>query len=180
MLCGILVPEQISDRAVPSYLFKPMIPIQTRRNSSHPDAILVTPHPTNPKRPPTPPSHRVLCSMGSTTTPARHIHSIEIKYCEDTRPSAQLEASHQQHSKLCKQLQRAEITIHPILLGVGGTIYTVHTLDQFKQLGIDSQKSETLARKLHARSLQFAHKLTSTRRAIENNNTHHNTGALEQ
>eukprot|EP00983_Pelagomonas_calceolata_P031647 992038-Pelagomonas_calceolata.AAC.1 len=93
-----------------------MIPIQTRRSSSRPDAILVTPHPTNPNRPPTPPSHRVLRSMGRSTTPACHIHLIEIKYCEDTRPSAQLEASQQQHSKMCKQLQGAEITIHPILL----------------------------------------------------------------
>eukprot|EP00983_Pelagomonas_calceolata_P003504 114248-Pelagomonas_calceolata.AAC.1 len=94
------VPEQISNHAAPSYLFKPMIPIQTRCSSSRPDAILVTPHPTNSNRSPTPPSHRVLRSMGSNTTPARHIHLIEIKYhsdCEDTRPSAQLEASQQQH-----------------------------------------------------------------------------------
>eukprot|EP00983_Pelagomonas_calceolata_P005114 166088-Pelagomonas_calceolata.AAC.1 len=34
------VPEQTSNRAVASYLFKPTIPNQTRRNSSHPDAIL--------------------------------------------------------------------------------------------------------------------------------------------
>eukprot|EP00983_Pelagomonas_calceolata_P123431 1161003-Pelagomonas_calceolata.AAC.11 len=107
------VPEQISNHAAPSYLFKPIIPIQTRRNSSRPDAILVTPHPTNPKRPLTPPSHRVLRSMGSSTTPARHIHLIEVKYCEDTRPSAQVEASQQQHSELCKQPRGAEITNHP-------------------------------------------------------------------
>eukprot|EP00983_Pelagomonas_calceolata_P088186 1157139-Pelagomonas_calceolata.AAC.3 len=118
--------------------------------------------------------------MGSSTTPARHIHLIKIKYCEDTRPGAQLEASQQQHSKLCKQLHGAEITIHPILLGVGRTVYTAHTLEQFKKLGIDSQRSGTLARKLHAHSVQFAHKLTSTRRAIVNKNTHHNTVALEQ
>eukprot|EP00983_Pelagomonas_calceolata_P018831 592135-Pelagomonas_calceolata.AAC.1 len=61
-----------------------MIPVQTRRNSSRPDAILVTPHRTNPNRPPTPPSHRVLRSMGRSKNPARHIHLIEIKYCEDT------------------------------------------------------------------------------------------------
>eukprot|EP00983_Pelagomonas_calceolata_P013776 441275-Pelagomonas_calceolata.AAC.1 len=52
------VPEQICNHVVPSYLFKPVIPIQTRRNSSRPDTFLVTPHPTNPNRPPTPPSHR--------------------------------------------------------------------------------------------------------------------------
>eukprot|EP00983_Pelagomonas_calceolata_P128173 1161484-Pelagomonas_calceolata.AAC.5 len=50
------------------------------------------------------PPPRVLRSMVSSTTPARHIHLIEIKYCQDTRPGAQLEASQQQHSELCKQL----------------------------------------------------------------------------
>eukprot|EP00983_Pelagomonas_calceolata_P019566 616111-Pelagomonas_calceolata.AAC.1 len=34
------VPKQISNRIVPSYLFKLMIPIHTRRNSTRPDAIL--------------------------------------------------------------------------------------------------------------------------------------------
>eukprot|EP00983_Pelagomonas_calceolata_P001444 48154-Pelagomonas_calceolata.AAC.1 len=51
------VHKQASNRAVPSYLLKPMIPNQTRRNSSRPDAILVTPYPTDPYRSPTPPSH---------------------------------------------------------------------------------------------------------------------------
>eukprot|EP00983_Pelagomonas_calceolata_P100410 1158563-Pelagomonas_calceolata.AAC.5 len=85
--------------------------------------------------------------MGSSTTPARHIHLIETKYCEDTRPSVQLEASN--NTANCAN---------------------------------NSKRSETLARKLHALSVQHAHKLTSTRRAIENRNTHHNTvtGALEQ
>eukprot|EP00983_Pelagomonas_calceolata_P020023 632042-Pelagomonas_calceolata.AAC.1 len=54
------VHEQVFNRTVPSYLFKPMIPNQTRRNSSRPDATLVTPHPTNPNRPPTSPSYRLL------------------------------------------------------------------------------------------------------------------------
>eukprot|EP00983_Pelagomonas_calceolata_P060312 1146310-Pelagomonas_calceolata.AAC.6 len=44
--------------------------MSSRRNSSRPDAILVTPHPTNPNRPPTPSSHRLLRSTGSDTTPA--------------------------------------------------------------------------------------------------------------
>eukprot|EP00983_Pelagomonas_calceolata_P036072 1128245-Pelagomonas_calceolata.AAC.1 len=79
--------------------------MQTRRNSSRPDVILVTSHLTSPNRPPTPPSNRVLRSMGSSSTPARHIHLIEFKHCEDTRPGAQPEASQQQHSELCKQLQ---------------------------------------------------------------------------
>eukprot|EP00983_Pelagomonas_calceolata_P130041 1161656-Pelagomonas_calceolata.AAC.1 len=62
---------------------------------------------------------------------------IEIKNCKDTRPGAQLEASQQQHSELCKQ--GAGITLHTILLGVGGTTYTAHSLDKLKELGIDQQ-----------------------------------------
>jgi ribonuclease HI len=189
------IPEHVTNRTVPPYLFKQNIPEQARRSSSRPDAILVTPHPTNANRTTTPPSHRVLRSMTNSrevtrsTNRARqphelhiqdrHIHLIEVKYCEDTRFDAQLEASKQQHSELCKQLQGAEIIIHPILLGVGGAIYNAHTLDQFRKLGIDSQRSEALAKKLHAHSVQYAHKLTSTRRAIENKHTHHNTGTLE-
>eukprot|EP00983_Pelagomonas_calceolata_P096770 1158167-Pelagomonas_calceolata.AAC.5 len=47
-------------------------------------------------------------------------------------------------------------------------------------LGLDHQRANKLARKLHAHSVQFVHKLTSTKRATENKNTHHNTGSLEQ
>eukprot|EP00983_Pelagomonas_calceolata_P069852 1150538-Pelagomonas_calceolata.AAC.1 len=37
--------------------------------------------------------------------------------------------------------------------GVGGTCYTEHTLNQFKQLGLDHQRANKLACKLHARSV---------------------------
>eukprot|EP00983_Pelagomonas_calceolata_P121642 1160818-Pelagomonas_calceolata.AAC.1 len=126
------ITEQTSNRVIPPYLFGPSTPDQARRTFNHPDAILVTPYPANPNRPPSPSSHRVLRSnrrnevVRSTTTPARqlqglniqnrHIHLIGTNYCKDTRPGAQLEASQQQHSELCKQLQGAEITLHTILL----------------------------------------------------------------
>eukprot|EP00983_Pelagomonas_calceolata_P134056 1162021-Pelagomonas_calceolata.AAC.9 len=138
--------DQILNRTIPPYLFDPRIPDQAMRTSSRPNAILVTPCPANPNIPPTPPSHRVLRSMRrndevrSSTPPAgqphelniqnRHIHLIEIICCKDTRPVSQIEASQQQHSELCKQLQGAEITLCTIQ-GVGGTIYTAFTLDQF-------------------------------------------------
>eukprot|EP00983_Pelagomonas_calceolata_P055486 1144166-Pelagomonas_calceolata.AAC.1 len=47
-----------------------------------------------------------------------------------------------------------------------------------KKIGIDPQRSTKLARKLRAPSVQYAHKLTLTRRAIEIKNTRHNSGAL--
>eukprot|EP00983_Pelagomonas_calceolata_P061822 1146993-Pelagomonas_calceolata.AAC.5 len=67
-----------------------------------------------------------------------HIKDCTItQYCEDTRPQHQLNAAKQQHADLCKLISAKAATIHPILLGVGGTIYTEHTLKQFKQLGLD-------------------------------------------
>ncbi|KAF5829548.1 putative carboxypeptidase [Dunaliella salina] len=79
----------------------------------------------------------------------------------------------QQHSDLCKIISAKAVSIHPILLGVGGTIYTEHTMKQFKQLGLDHQRATRLAQQLHAHSVQYAHKLATTRRAIEHNNTSH-------
>eukprot|EP00983_Pelagomonas_calceolata_P074056 1152384-Pelagomonas_calceolata.AAC.3 len=107
-------------------------------------------------------------------------HRAKIKCCEETRPVFQLEASQQQHRELSKQLQSAEITLHTILLGVGGTIYTAHTPDRLIQLGIYLQRSTKLARKLHAHSVQYAHELTSTRRAVEIKSTRNKSGAMGQ
>eukprot|EP00983_Pelagomonas_calceolata_P057152 1144939-Pelagomonas_calceolata.AAC.7 len=112
------ITEQVSNHVIPPYLFDLSIPDQARRSSSRPDALLVTPCPANSNGPPTSPSHRVLHSMRrndevrSSTTPARQLHELDIqnrhfklieikyRYCEDTRPGAQLEALQQQHSEL--------------------------------------------------------------------------------
>eukprot|EP00983_Pelagomonas_calceolata_P049307 1141461-Pelagomonas_calceolata.AAC.1 len=65
---------------------------------------------------------------------------MEVKYCEDTRPKNQLVASKQQHRDLYCDLSRAsaQVTLHTILLGVGGVIYIPHTLEPFKELGLDT------------------------------------------
>ncbi len=60
----------------------------------------------------------------------REIHLVEVKYCEETRPGHQLEASRKQHDVLCKCLKDKKIIFHTILLGVGGSIYTSHTLNR--------------------------------------------------
>jgi hypothetical protein len=62
----------------------------------------------------------------------RDIHLIEIKYCEDTRPQNQLNAVKNQHKDLCNILQGASVTLHIILLGVGGTIYNTQNSEPFK------------------------------------------------
>eukprot|EP00983_Pelagomonas_calceolata_P076834 1153592-Pelagomonas_calceolata.AAC.1 len=87
----------------------------------------------------------------------------------DTRHKNQLEASKQQHLDLCRYLSRvsAQVTLHTILLGVGGVIYTPHTLEPLKELGLDSLTAIKLALKLHAHSVQYNYKLVSIRRAFE-------------
>ena len=101
----------------------------------------------------------------------RYVHLI--KYCEDTRPENQLEAAKQQHARLCELIDAKAVTLHPILLGVGGTCYIEHTLNQFKHLGLNHQRATKLARSLNAHSAIYAHKLVTTRRAIANNVTSH-------
>jgi len=50
-------------------------------------------------------------------------------------------ASKKQHEVLCKCLKAKKVILHTILLGVGGSIYTSHTLNHFKELGLDVQKA---------------------------------------
>ena len=77
-----------------------------------------------------------------------------------------MNAAKGQHKDLCYSLQRASVTLHVILLGVGGTIYKTHTLKPLKELGLDSQKVKELASKLHVHFVNFAAKLVRTRRAL--------------
>eukprot|EP00983_Pelagomonas_calceolata_P072668 1151814-Pelagomonas_calceolata.AAC.1 len=77
-----------------------------------------------------------------------------IKYCEDTRSGQQLEATQQQHADFCKLVSAKAVALHTILLGIGGTRYAEHTLDQLKQLGLHHQRVIMLARKLHAHAHQ--------------------------
>ena len=87
--------------------------------------------------------------------PRRDIHLVEIKYCEDTRPQNQLNAAKEQHKDLCNILQGASVTLHIILLGLGDTIYNIHTLKPFKELGLDSQRVKKLASKLYVLNLSI-------------------------
>jgi len=49
---------------------------------------------------------------------------------------------------------------------VGGTIYNTHTLKPFEELGLDPQRVNKFASKLHVHSVNFAAKLVHTRRAL--------------
>eukprot|EP00983_Pelagomonas_calceolata_P080392 1155124-Pelagomonas_calceolata.AAC.10 len=84
------------------------------------------------------------------------------------RPGQQFEVAQRQHAILCNLIIAEAVTLQTILLGVGGTCHRENTLNQFEQLGLDHQHAMKLARKLHAHSVEYALKLVTTRRAIEN------------
>eukprot|EP00983_Pelagomonas_calceolata_P127834 1161448-Pelagomonas_calceolata.AAC.3 len=109
------------------------------------------------------------CHPSQLPPEQRHVHLVEVKYCELIWPLNQLEPSKQQHRDLCSHLSRAsaQLTLHTILLGVGGIIYTPHTLEPLKELGLHTHTAIKLALKLHAHSVQYAYKLVSTRDALE-------------
>ena len=90
------------------------------------------------------------CAELTNFTLIRAKHTIEVKYCEDTRPGHQLEASNKQHGSLRKRLKAKKVTLHTILLGVGGSICTSNALHHLKELGLNSQKAHKTALNLHA------------------------------
>eukprot|EP00983_Pelagomonas_calceolata_P002397 80785-Pelagomonas_calceolata.AAC.2 len=78
------------------------------------------------------------------------------------RCGQQLEAAQRQHADLCKNISGKSVMPHTIFLGAGETCCTEHTLNQFKQLGLDHQRAIKLARKLRAHSVMYANKLLNT------------------
>jgi hypothetical protein len=129
---------------------------QLRETGSISAASPATSRATNPRQ------HRPK----DLSKPRRDIHLVEINCCEDTITQNQLNAAKEQHKDLCNILQGASVTLHIILLSVGGTIYNTHTLKPFKELGLDSQRVKKLASKLHVHFVHFAAKLVHTRRAL--------------
>jgi len=89
-----------------------------------------------------------------------------IKYCEDTHPEKQLQATHAQHSCLRRSIAGNHV-LHVILLGVGGVVYISHTLVPLKSLGLELQRVKKIALKLRAHSVHYTHKLVQTRRSLE-------------
>jgi len=197
---NLQIPETAESRIVPKWLFPPHFLDKDRFTSSRPDFVLVTPIAAKTQRPQTNVGGWVLRSgrgqlreTGSTsaappatsraTNPRQHrpidlsksrhdIHLVEINYCEDTKPQNQLNATKEQHKDLCNTLQGASVTLHIILLGVGGTIYNTHTLKPFKELGLYFLRVRKLASKLHVHSVNFAAKLVHTRRALSSTIIH--------
>jgi hypothetical protein len=101
------------------------------------------------------------------------IHIVEIKYCRDTDPQGQCTRAQAQHTHLTNHLKTTKpdhtIEHHTILLGVQGTIYTTHTVEPLKNMGVlDGHLQDTLL-KLHKESTTSAHTLIMLKRHLERN-----------
>jgi len=102
---NLQIPEHPNNRTLPSWLFDARLSARDRLTSSRPDAIWVTFSQTkklSPKKQITPHLHQVphprqrsrdVHRVQELNVNKREIHLVEVKYCEETQPEHQLEAS---------------------------------------------------------------------------------------
>jgi hypothetical protein len=92
----------------------------------------------------------------------RDIHLVEFKFCSDIHPQYTLEKAHNQHQPLIQCLQRSlrgispnnQVTLHVILLGVGGTIYNQYNITPLLSLGAPTHKVHQLATALPCHAIK--------------------------
>ena len=99
---------------------------------------------------------------GRRSTPAarRRVDILELKYCRDTDPSAQMARAETQHAHFVDRLlrqgyRRHNVHYHTIALGVGGTIYK-SMYPVLGALGVKKTTAYRLASKLHYLAAQYA------------------------
>ena len=105
----------------------------------------------------------------STTVPELHV--VEIKTCQDTDPSQQLEKAKQQHLHLVRLVQQRnphiQVYLHIILIGQMGSIYNEYTLQPLHQLGIKDNALRKLTKQLHLISVHSLATIVRSRRRLE-------------
>ena len=95
-------------------------------------------------------------------------HIVEFKCCRDTDPEPQRERAMQQHQELTDALrtlfggQPITVLIHPILIGVTGTIYK-EFYDTMDLLGVDKPAAKRCAAKLHRIAVSYVDKIMTTK-----------------
>ena len=122
------------------------------RQKLKPDALLVSGAPT-------------------TCRSSCQVHIVELKCCRETSPETQLQQAQAQHGQLRQLLIDAgyspdDIHIVPILIGVSGTIYHIHTLQALQKLGVARTRAKDCARKLHLQAIRCMYSIVTTRHAL--------------
>jgi hypothetical protein len=97
----------------------------------------------------------------SRLTSQAKIVLIELKYCLDRDRQPQRTAALEQHAELSRLLVQwwgCEVRTQVILLGTGGTIFTVDTEDALEDLGVTGAALTTLLNKLNRIAVEYVEK----------------------
>mgnify|MGYP006296909187 CR=1 FL=1 len=160
---GIQVPENIS-RAIPDWVF-PNGTASPARHQSRPDALFVRPIP----------GRQAHLDPTKISPQDRDIHLVEHKFCPDTNPGITLERAQTQHSHIITRLKTRslrnpnrnnKVTLHIILIGVGGTIYNDYTITPLINLGLTKERAKLLASQLRDHAIQRLSTIINTRHAL--------------
>jgi len=101
----------------------------------------------------------------------RKLLLVEVKYCAETREALkrQEDRAQTQHEELIAMLKdkckSAEVV--PILLGVGSVVFTEHTKNRLKKLGVKGQPLESLLTALSRHAAHAAHSMVVLRRSLQ-------------
>ena len=114
----------------------------------------------------------IALASTSQSQPGRisNITLVELKYCRDSDITPQLDRATCQHQALAahlSQLHQCSTQTLPILLGVSGAIYSMHTAGALQQLGVRGSLLKTTLRRLHTQAIQSLGSIVSTRRRSE-------------
>ena len=97
-----------------------------------------------------------------------NFHIVEFKCCKDTDPDEQRANAMEQHQKLVAALRRLFgaqpiiVQIHPILIGVTGTIYN-DFYDTMDLLGVSKPAAKRCAASLHRIAVSYVDKIMTTK-----------------
>jgi hypothetical protein len=110
----------------------------------------------------------VLRVPGSRSRADEYI-CVELKYCCDYRPAAQLGRAHSQHTALYASLAQAGHKVTPvvIMLGVAGTVFTSLFQDAQAHLGLTHTQARSLGRTLHCLAVRSLSSIYATKRQLE-------------